>query len=126
MCVSPPQLWLCQGVGAPWAPPAVDLEAEELPSTVEEVGPPPADKGLPPQEPPQATSPPAGPSPSSSFEYTLFDPGSALLCPPTVPPAPPSTPYANLGPPKGDGPKWAPRNGDREPPAPAPPYVLCS
>ncbi|XP_063178289.1 erythropoietin receptor [Chroicocephalus ridibundus] len=89
------QLWLCQGVGAPWAPPGGVAEAEELPSTVEEVGSPPG-KGPPSEEPPPApTAPPAGPSPASSFEYTLFDPGSALLCPRAPPPGdPPGTPPA--------------------------------
>ncbi|KAK2510388.1 hypothetical protein Q9233_017790 [Columba guinea] len=78
------QLWLCQGVGAPWAPPAV-ADAEELPSTVEEVlGPPPA-KG-PPAEVPLPNAPPAGPSPSPSFEYTLFDPHVSPAVPPPPPP----------------------------------------
>ncbi|XP_062474503.1 erythropoietin receptor-like, partial [Pezoporus occidentalis] len=45
------QLWLCHGVGAPWTPPGGPPEAEELPSTVEEVGPPPG-KGPPPPPPP--------------------------------------------------------------------------
>ncbi|XP_069651819.1 erythropoietin receptor [Haliaeetus albicilla] len=94
------QLWLCQGVGAPWAPPGAGTEVEELPSTVEEVGPPPG-KGPLPEEPPPAAAPPAGPSPASSFEYTLFDPGSALLCP-RGPPRPPPHP---------EGPR-------RQPPAP--------
>ncbi|GAB0201766.1 erythropoietin receptor [Grus japonensis] len=140
------QLWLCQGVGAPWAPPGGCPEAEELPSAVEEVGSPPG-KGPPSPPPPPpppaaAPAPPASPSPASSFEYTLFDPGSALLCPrgpPRRPPAPgsppgsppPRGPYANLAPQKGDPPKWAPPDGDGDPPAlsppaPAPPYVLCS
>ncbi|XP_049666540.1 erythropoietin receptor [Accipiter gentilis] len=101
------QLWLCQGVGAPWAPPGAGTEVEELPSTVEEVGPPPG-KGPPPEEPPPAAAPPAGPSPASSFEK---------------------------GPPP-DVPKWAappdggtPGDGDTPglgPPALSPPYVLCS
>lgn len=149
MSSPPPQLWLCQGVGAPWAPPGAGTEVEELPSTVEEVGPPPG-KGPPPEEPPPAAAPPAGPSPASSFEYTLFDPGSALLCPrgpPRHPPTPrdppgsppPHGPYANLAPQKGappDVPKWAappdggtPGDGDTPglgPPALSPPYVLCS
>ncbi|XP_074881316.1 erythropoietin receptor isoform X1 [Buteo buteo] len=143
------QLWLCQGVGAPWAPPGAGTDMEELPSTVEEVGPPPG-KGPPPEEPPPAAAPPAGPSPASSFEYTLFDPGSALLCPrapprhpstPRDPPdsPPPHGPYANVAPQKGappDVPKWAappdgstPGDGDTPglgPPALSPPYVLCS
>ncbi|XP_074710763.1 erythropoietin receptor isoform X2 [Strix uralensis] len=147
------QLWLCQGVGAPWAPPGGGPEAEELPSAVEEVGPPPG-KGPPLEVLPPAAAPPAGPSPASSFEYTLFDPGSALLCPRGPPrdlPAlgdppgspPPRGPYANLVPQKGAPPnilKWAPPDGgtptDRDtsrlgpptpsPPTPSPPYVLCS
>lgn len=144
--MSPPQLWLCQGVGVPWTPPGGAAEAEELPSTVEEVGSPPG-KGPPPEEaPPAAAAPPAGPSPASSFEYTLFDPGSALLCPrgppryPPDPEDPPGTPpphgsYANLAPQKGAPPdavipKWAP-HGDGGPPGLGPPtpastYVVCS
>ncbi|XP_065511018.1 erythropoietin receptor [Caloenas nicobarica] len=132
------QLWLCQGVGAPWAPPAV-ADAEELPSAVEEVPEPPPDKG-PPAEPPPPSAPPAGPSPSPSFEYTLFDPTSALLCPPPRNPPTPDSPYANLAPQKGappdaDTPKWVPENGalpgDGDPPGLgppilSPPYVLCS
>ncbi|XP_071656739.1 erythropoietin receptor isoform X2 [Patagioenas fasciata] len=130
------QLWLCQGVGAPWAPPAV-ADAEELPSAVEEVLGPPPSKG-PPAEAPPPSAPPAGPSPSPSFEYTLFDPTSALLCPP--PRRPPDSPYANLAPQKGpppdaDTPKWVPEDGalpgDGDPPGLgppilSPPYVLCS
>ncbi|KAM9514150.1 erythropoietin receptor [Guaruba guarouba] len=102
------QLWLCHGVGAPWTPPGGAPEAEELPSTVEEVGPPPGKGPPPPAGDPPRTPPRAGPSPSSSFEYTLFDPGSALLTPrgapsgPGDPPSPPPTPphgsYANLAP----------------------------
>ncbi|XP_064355438.1 erythropoietin receptor [Dromaius novaehollandiae] len=100
------QLWLCQGTGPPAGPP----EPEAPASALEEVGagPPPA-KGPPPGAPP-------GPSPAPSFEYTLFDPGSALLCPPAPPPP---RPYANLAPPKGPPP------AEGGPPAP-PPYVLCS
>ncbi|XP_030331153.1 erythropoietin receptor [Strigops habroptila] len=128
------QLWLCHGVGAPWTPPAGAPEAEELPSTVEEVGPPPG-KGPPPSEgDPPCTPPCASPSPASSFEYTLFDPGSALLTPRGAPPGPgdpPGTPsapphgsYANLAPLKGAPFKWvdgdAPADGD------PPTYVICS
>nr|XP_021401796.2 erythropoietin receptor [Lonchura striata domestica] len=70
------QLWLCQAPGSPRAPPA--MEAEEAPDEVGE-GP-----GLaPPAEPPPEGAEPRapGPSPSPSFEYTLFEPGPALLRP---------------------------------------------
>lgn len=150
------QLWLYQGVVEPWSPPGGTPEAEEQPSAVEEVGPPPGKEpppGTPPSAPPSA--PPSGPSPASSFEYTLFDPGSALLCPrghPQIAPPhdPPGGPYANLAPPhKGSPPpeegtpketphdrrppRELPCNGNPPgtllalgPPPMPPPYVLCS
>ena len=123
----PPQLWLYQGVVEPWSPPGGTPEAEEQPSAVEEVGPPPGKEpppGTPLSAPPSA--PPSGPSPASSFEYTLFDPGSALLCPrghPQIAPPhdPPGGPYANLAPPhKGSPP---PRRGPpKKPPTTGDPH----
>ncbi|XP_058684998.1 erythropoietin receptor-like [Poecile atricapillus] len=106
------QLWLCQGPGSPWAPPAPPpLEAEDA---VEEVGEGPGEPPLPPgaETPPQPREPPGDPSPSPSFEYTLFEPGSALLRPSPRGPAP----YANLAPP----PKAAEGAGQ------GPHYVICS
>ncbi|XP_053825608.1 erythropoietin receptor [Vidua macroura] len=110
------QLWLFQTPGSPCAPPAPPpLEAEEA---LEEVGEGPGDAPPPEAEaPPPGPAPPAqGPSPSPSFEYTLFDPGPALLRPSPRPPGP--APYANLGHAhKGAEPKWAGH---------APHYVICS
>ncbi|KAM3654693.1 erythropoietin receptor, partial [Ammospiza maritima maritima] len=126
------QLWLCQGPGSPCAPPCAPSPPPELEDAVEEVGgggaaqggggaslaPPPSPATPPPcsETPPQGPAPPSGPSPSPSFEYTLFEPGSALLCPSPRQPGP--APYANLAPPtKGAEPKWAGH---------APHYVICS
>ncbi|XP_064293193.1 basic proline-rich protein-like [Phalacrocorax carbo] len=108
-------LWLCQGVGAPWAPPGGAPEAEELPSAVEEVGPP-LGKGPPTEGSHPTATPPPGPSPASSFD------------------PPPRGPYANLAPHKGPPPDGTSSDGDPlalgpptpAPPTPAPPYVLCS
>ncbi|XP_040505201.1 erythropoietin receptor-like, partial [Gallus gallus] len=121
------QLWLYQGVVEPWSPPGGTPEAEEQPSAVEEVGPPPGQRA-PPRGPPRLPPlrpPPAAPRPPPALSTRCLTPARPCSAPggtPKSPPPhdPPRRPLRQPGPspqrvppPRGgDPPKKPPTTGD--------------